>query len=53
MACNVCGREDEKNPSDHYHKKACEARHISKLIANGEDTPENKRLLELARYVGD
>jgi len=53
MACNVCGREDEGNPSDYYHKKSCTARYISNLIADGEDTPKNRRLLEQARYVGD
>ena len=53
MVCQICGREDEGNPSDFYHKKDCKAKYIAKLIADGEDTEENRRLLEQERYVGD
>ena len=58
MECEFCGRKNENNPSDYYHRKGCEANHVSNLIRDGKyaNEAELKKLkgrLETARYVGD
>ncbi len=51
--CPHCGRPDEGNAGDYYHRKECEARAIQRRIDTEGDTPELREALERARYVGD
>ena len=58
MKCEFCGRKNENNPSDYYHRKGCEANQVWKMIRDGKyaNEAELKKLkgrLETARYVGD
>jgi len=51
--CKWCGREDEGNAGDYYHKHACHARDVLRRIEIEGRTPELLRELESARNVGD
>ena len=56
--CKFCGRKPMNDPSDYYHRKECEATHISNLIRDKKYSGEAElrrleKQLELARYVGD
>lgn len=54
--CKYCGRLDVNDPSDYYHRHACEARHVSELLTKTNDPKAREELfkrLERARYTGD
>ena len=54
MEC-VCGRVDEGNPGDYYHRKSCEAKRLLARLetCKPEEKADLQRRLEVARYVGD
>ena len=35
--CEFCGRKPMNNPSDYYHRKLCESKHVSDLIKNKQE----------------
>ena len=54
--CPYCGRVNQDNPSDYYHRARCEAGSIREQLAEATDPGVRARLkkrLELAEYVGD
>ncbi|HUU96822.1 MAG TPA: hypothetical protein VM487_13875 [Phycisphaerae bacterium] len=58
-SCPYCGRPDEDNPSDYYHRKACERMDLldrldaAKADGDTEAITKLRRELEAAIYVGD
>jgi len=54
--CEYCGHQFENNPGDYYHRKQCEANHLSKRLESESDPQIRSQIakqLEMARYVGD
>jgi hypothetical protein len=54
--CKWCGRVNEGNPSDYYHRSRCEAdsiREALKEVTCPEEKAHLERRLESALYVGD
>jgi hypothetical protein len=57
-SCDYCGRKRVGDPSDYYHEKSCEAKHLSRMISENKyaDESELRKLqsrLKMALYVGD
>jgi len=55
MKCKFCGRLNQNNPSDHYHRHECWSKDVLKRIetATPEQLPKLQRELEQARNTGD
>jgi hypothetical protein len=54
--CKYCGRQDEGNAGDYYHRKACEATSLRQSLQSETDPKLRKKLqarLEMAEFVGD
>ena len=58
--CDICGRRNENNPSDHYHYCECKRKvaqaELDRALASGADSGELHRLKEAvlqAGYTGD
>ena len=53
--CLICGRPDQGNAGDYYHKKDCSARQYTKRLetCREDEKQELKKRLDQARYVGD
>ena len=60
--CRWCGRQDENNPGDYYHEKACHRRDVTRRMDEAERRGVDKmsrewerleRELFEASYTGD